>query len=159
MLFGVAVTGLGGLVGILVPLWTVLAAAGLSIPNAPALALNRHGEAAGTAAAMLGAVQFGVGALAAPLVGALGGSGLGMAVVVVIGMFGALAVLLLVPAPHSRRRGRPLAPEGLLTMTFGAQNRRDRDANLMIAAVWGDGCQGAWKPAAVSTALPLSDRT
>ena len=32
------------------------------MPNAPALALARHGEAAGTAAALLGAVQIGVGA-------------------------------------------------------------------------------------------------
>ena len=46
----------------LAALWAVLAAAGLAMPNAPALALSRHGEAAGTAAALLGAVQFGVGA-------------------------------------------------------------------------------------------------
>ena len=65
-------TGLGGLVGVLVPLSLVVASAGLSLPNTPALALTRHGEAAGTAAAMLGAVQFGVGALVAPLVGLFG---------------------------------------------------------------------------------------
>jgi MFS transporter, DHA1 family, multidrug resistance protein len=65
-------TGVGGLVGVLVPLALVVASAGLSLPNTPALALTRHGEAAGTAAAMLGAVQFGVGALVAPLVGMFG---------------------------------------------------------------------------------------
>jgi MFS transporter, DHA1 family, multidrug resistance protein len=65
-------TGAGGLVGVLVPLALVVASAGLSLPNTPALALTRHGEAAGTAAAMLGAVQFGVGALVAPLVGMFG---------------------------------------------------------------------------------------
>jgi MFS transporter, DHA1 family, multidrug resistance protein len=65
-------TGAGGLVGVLVPLALVVASAGLSLPNTPALALTRHGEAAGTAAAMLGAVQFGVGALVAPLVGLFG---------------------------------------------------------------------------------------
>ena len=74
-----AATGFGGLAGILVPLWLVLASAGLALPNAPALALSRHGEAAGTAAALLGAVQFGVGALAAPLVGVLGTGAVGMA--------------------------------------------------------------------------------
>ena len=42
------------------------------MPNAPSLALSRHGEAAGTAAALLGCVQFGVGALVAPLVGLIG---------------------------------------------------------------------------------------
>jgi DHA1 family bicyclomycin/chloramphenicol resistance-like MFS transporter len=65
-------TGVGGLAGVLVPLSLVVASAGLSLPNTPALALTRHGEAAGTAAAMLGAVQFGVGALVAPLVGVFG---------------------------------------------------------------------------------------
>lgn len=64
----------GGLFTVLVPLMVVLAAAGFAMPNTPALALNRHGEAAGTAAALLGCVQFGVGALVAPLVGVLGGS-------------------------------------------------------------------------------------
>jgi MFS transporter, DHA1 family, multidrug resistance protein len=65
-------TGVGGLAGVLVPLALVVASAGLSLPNTPALALTRHGEAAGTAAAMLGAVQFGVGALVAPIVGMFG---------------------------------------------------------------------------------------
>jgi len=65
-------TGFGGLAGILIPLAMVLGAAGLALPNTPALALTRHGEAAGTAAAMLGFVQFGVGAVVAPLVGLLG---------------------------------------------------------------------------------------
>jgi DHA1 family bicyclomycin/chloramphenicol resistance-like MFS transporter len=65
-------TGFGGLIGVLVPLALVVAAAGLSLPNTPALALTRHGEAAGTAAAMLGSVQFGVGAVVAPIVGLFG---------------------------------------------------------------------------------------
>lgn len=62
---------LGGLVGFMVPLWFVVAAAGLAFPNAPAIALNRHGEAAGTAAALLGAAQFMIGGAIAPLVGVL----------------------------------------------------------------------------------------
>ncbi len=45
----------------LVPLWLVLFSVGFALPNAPAVALSRHGETAGTAAALLGAVQFGVG--------------------------------------------------------------------------------------------------
>jgi DHA1 family bicyclomycin/chloramphenicol resistance-like MFS transporter len=89
-------TGAGGLVGVLVPLSLVVASVGLSLPNTPALALTRHGEAAGTAAAMLGAVQFGVGALVAPLVGLFGSTtpvpmGLVMVVVTVLAsvlMFG-----------------------------------------------------------------------
>ncbi len=64
-------TGLGGLVGFMVPMFFVVSSAGLSFPNAPAIALNRHGEAAGTAAALLGAAQFTVGGAVAPLVGVL----------------------------------------------------------------------------------------
>jgi DHA1 family bicyclomycin/chloramphenicol resistance-like MFS transporter len=94
-----AVTGFGGIVGILVPLWLVLASAGLALPNAPALALSRHGEAAGTAAALLGAVQFGVGALAAPLVGLLGTGAVPMAVVIAGGMLAANLVLFAVARP------------------------------------------------------------
>ncbi len=96
ILLGFAATGVGGLVGILLPLWIVLASAGLALPNAPALALTRHGEAAGTAAALLGAVQFGVGAIAAPLVGALGGTSLAMSVIIAGGLVGALAALMFV---------------------------------------------------------------
>ncbi|MFI6230187.1 multidrug effflux MFS transporter [Micromonospora echinospora] len=94
-----AATGLGGLPALLATLWVVLAAAGLAMPNAPALALSRHGEAAGTASALLGAVQFGVGAVAAPLVGMLGTGAVAMALVVVGGMVCALVVLLAVVRP------------------------------------------------------------
>jgi MFS transporter, DHA1 family, multidrug resistance protein len=66
-----SLTGFGGLAGFLAPLWIVIASLGLSFPNAPAAALSRHGETAGTAAAMLGASQFVTGGLVAPLVGAL----------------------------------------------------------------------------------------
>jgi DHA1 family bicyclomycin/chloramphenicol resistance-like MFS transporter len=68
----VGLTGFGGLAAVLVPLALVVSLAGLAMPNTPALALTRHGEAAGTAAAVLGCVQFGVGAVVAPLVGAFG---------------------------------------------------------------------------------------
>jgi DHA1 family bicyclomycin/chloramphenicol resistance-like MFS transporter len=94
-----ATTGFGGLVGVLIPLWLVLTAVGLAMPNAPALALSRHGEAAGTAAALLGAVQFGVGALSAPLVGVLGVGASAMAAVVLLGTVAANIVLWLVVRP------------------------------------------------------------
>ncbi|MFI5837411.1 multidrug effflux MFS transporter [Micromonospora sp. NPDC051300] len=98
-LVGFAATNVGGLPALLVSLWVVLAAAGLAMPNAPALALSRHGEAAGTASALLGAVQFGVGAVAAPLVGVLGTGAVAMALVVAGGLVAALAVLLVVVRP------------------------------------------------------------
>ncbi|MEV4494745.1 multidrug effflux MFS transporter [Micromonospora arborensis] len=91
-----AATEFGGLGTLLASLWLVLAAAGLALPNAPALAMSRHSEAAGTAAALLGAVQFGVGALSAPLAGLFGTGSVPMAVVIAGGMAAALLVMLLV---------------------------------------------------------------
>lgn len=45
---GLALAHVGGLPGFLLPVWSMLAAMGLVIPNAPALALSRHHQAAGT---------------------------------------------------------------------------------------------------------------
>jgi DHA1 family bicyclomycin/chloramphenicol resistance-like MFS transporter len=87
-------TGFGGLAGVLVPLMVVLAAAGLAMPNTPALALNRHGEAAGTAAALLGCLQFGVGAVVAPVVGLLGSTSAVPMGVVMLAVTGLAAVLV-----------------------------------------------------------------
>ncbi|WP_442972016.1 multidrug effflux MFS transporter [Rhodococcus sp. P1Y] len=78
-----AVAGIGGMFGFLVPLWFVLGAVGFVMPNAPALALSRHGEAAGTAAALLGAAQFGSGAIIAPVVGVLGNDNVAVSVTMV----------------------------------------------------------------------------
>lgn len=87
-------TGFGGLTGFLVPVLAMLASMGLVIPNAPALALSRHPDASGTAAAVLGAAQFGVGAAVAPLVGVLGNGEAALAIVMTTGMVIALGALL-----------------------------------------------------------------
>ncbi|MGK5110865.1 MULTISPECIES: multidrug effflux MFS transporter [unclassified Geodermatophilus] len=99
VLLVLAATGTGGLAGVVLPLWAVLFAGGLALPNAPALALARHGEAAGAAAALLGAVQFGVGAAVAPLVGVLGNDAAAMGTVVVGALLVAIAVLVTVVRP------------------------------------------------------------
>ncbi|WP_083741146.1 multidrug effflux MFS transporter [Mycobacterium sp. MS1601] len=99
---GLAATHTGGVYGFLVPVWTILAAMGLVMPNAPALALSRHPESAGTAAALMGAGQFGLGAVVAPLVGVLGNDQLAMAVVMAVSVVIALVALLTVrPPAHS----------------------------------------------------------
>lgn len=95
-------SGFGGLAGFLVPLWMLLGSVGFVLPNAPALALSRHGEAAGTAAALLGAAQFGLGAAIAPLVGVLGNDGPAMALTMTGGAAIALTLLGAVLL-HSRR--------------------------------------------------------
>jgi MFS transporter, DHA1 family, multidrug resistance protein len=99
LLLVLAASGTGGLLGVAVPLWAVLFAAGLALPNAPALALSRHGDAAGTAAALLGAVQFGVGAAVSPLVGLLGNDAVAMGTVVVGSLVLAIVVLVVVVRP------------------------------------------------------------
>jgi MFS transporter, DHA1 family, multidrug resistance protein len=99
VLLTVALLGLGGVIGFLVGLWLVLFAVGLALPNAPAVALSRHGEAAGTAAALLGAVQFGVGALVSPLVGVLGNNAVAMAIIVAGGLVLSTLVLVVVVRP------------------------------------------------------------
>ncbi|WP_245645399.1 multidrug effflux MFS transporter [Pseudonocardia acaciae] len=98
-LFAAAATGAGGMFGVAVLVWAVLFFAGLILPNAPAVALNAHGETAGTAASLLGAVQFGVGAAISPLVGVLGNNALAMGTVMFGGLTLAAAVLVLVARP------------------------------------------------------------
>jgi MFS transporter, DHA1 family, multidrug resistance protein len=99
VLLVLAATGTGGLLAVTLPLWAVLFACGLALPNAPALALSRHGDAAGTAAALLGAVQFGVGAVVSPLVGLLGNDAVAMGAVVVGSLALAIVVLVVVVRP------------------------------------------------------------
>lgn len=98
---GMVLAGVTGLVAFLVPVWLILATMGLVIPNAPALALSRHPEAAGTSAALLGAAQFGLGAAVAPLVGVLGNDELALALVMAVGAVIALFALLTVGVTDS----------------------------------------------------------
>jgi DHA1 family bicyclomycin/chloramphenicol resistance-like MFS transporter len=94
---GLSLAHVGGLLGFVLPVWAILGAMGLVIPNAPAVALSRHPDAAGTAAAVLGAAQFGLGAAIAPLVGVLGNDEFALALVMTVGMviaFFALALTL-----------------------------------------------------------------
>ncbi|ORA24618.1 multidrug effflux MFS transporter [Mycobacterium aquaticum] len=96
LFIGITLAQVGGLTGFIAPVLAILAAMGLVIPNAPAVALSRHPDAAGTAAALLGAAQFGLGAAIAPLVGALGNGALALSAVMTLGVVIALAALLAV---------------------------------------------------------------
>ena len=97
-----AVGHIGGVAGFVLPVWAILAPMGLVIPNAPAVALSRHPDAAGTAAAILGAAQFGLGAAVAPLVGVLGNDEIALALVMTAGMVIALLALLAVGVPAAK---------------------------------------------------------
>jgi DHA1 family bicyclomycin/chloramphenicol resistance-like MFS transporter len=61
-----------GIVGILVPLWFFILACGFSFPCTQVLALANHGSEAGTAASLLGALNFGLAGLISPIVGLFG---------------------------------------------------------------------------------------
>ncbi|MCD5347999.1 multidrug effflux MFS transporter [Agromyces sp. S2-1-8] len=85
------VTG-AGLWGTIVPLFLFITACGFSFPAVQILALASHGSEAGTAASLLGALNFGLAGLISPLIGLMGvGSALPMAVV----MTGAAAVAII----------------------------------------------------------------
>ncbi|OZC65815.1 Bcr/CflA family drug resistance efflux transporter [Rhodococcus sp. 06-470-2] len=98
-----AIAEIGGMAGFVIPLWFVLGAVGFVMPNAPALALSRHGEAAGGAAALLGAAQFGLGAIVAPIVGALGNDAVAVSTTMVATSAAALAALGVITARTSSR--------------------------------------------------------
>lgn len=101
---GVAAGRLGGIVGLLAGIWLTTAVLGFVMANASALALSRHGDRAGTAAAVIGFLQAGLAGLVSPLVGLLGGDAVAMTGV----MLGSMVVALLALAfgtPAYRRDG------------------------------------------------------
>jgi len=65
-------SGATSLAALLVPLFAGYAFLGLTLPCVTVLAMDRHGAIAGTAAALMGTLQFLVGALAMTLVGLFG---------------------------------------------------------------------------------------
>ncbi len=95
---GMGAMGAVGLVGILPSLFVVVASLGFVLPNATALALQDHPHIAGSASALLGVLQFSIGAAAAPLVGAFGArTALPMSVVIAtLGCSALLAFMVLV---------------------------------------------------------------
>jgi DHA1 family bicyclomycin/chloramphenicol resistance-like MFS transporter len=68
------VVSVGGLTvwAILAPMFVIVSSLAFVLPNATALALADHAAVAGTASALLGVIQFMIGAIAAPLVGVAG---------------------------------------------------------------------------------------
>ncbi|HEX7537402.1 MAG TPA: multidrug effflux MFS transporter [Dermatophilaceae bacterium] len=117
----VALTGWGGLPGLLAALWVTLGLIQFIPPNASAIALSRHGEIAGTAAAFIGALQAGVAGVVSPLVGILGGDARAMCLVMIGSA--AAALLILATATPAYRRGGWRQLEGLPTPPAGQPPR------------------------------------
>jgi DHA1 family bicyclomycin/chloramphenicol resistance-like MFS transporter len=67
----VALTGLGGFPAIVVALFCYVAGVGAVMPLASSLAMAPHGAVAGSASALIGTLQFGIGAVTGWLVGAM----------------------------------------------------------------------------------------
>ena len=89
----VATTGFGGLLGLLAPLFVFVASVGLVGPNTAAAALAPYGRVAGSASALMGVLQFVVGAGAGALVGALH-NGTAVPMAMVIAACGVAALLI-----------------------------------------------------------------
>ncbi|MEV4144248.1 multidrug effflux MFS transporter [Amycolatopsis sp. NPDC049691] len=77
---------------LLVSLFLLVSSVGLVTPNASSLALASHARSAGAASALLGVLQFVVGAMATPLVG-LGGPGTAVPMAATMAGFAVLALL------------------------------------------------------------------
>jgi MFS transporter, DHA1 family, multidrug resistance protein len=87
------VVSVGGLSvwAVLAPMFVIVSSLPFVLPNSTALALADHATVAGTASALLGLIQFMVGAIAAPLVGVAGpDSAVPMGVIMALLAVGAL---------------------------------------------------------------------
>lgn len=104
-----SVLALGGVAGwlplplVLACFFVYVASMGSIGPNSAAAALATHGQMAGKASALMGAVQFGLATLAGVLVGYAGGGGiLPLALIMALGGVGSwLALRWVEPHPHS----------------------------------------------------------
>lgn len=91
-----------GLWGTAIPLWFFIAACGFGFPCVQVLALNGHGHEAGTAASLLGALNFGTAGIISPIVGILGvGSATPMGFVMAICALVSIASLWLIVRPRT----------------------------------------------------------
>jgi DHA1 family bicyclomycin/chloramphenicol resistance-like MFS transporter len=91
-----------GFWGTVVPLWFFIAACGFGFPMVQALALANHGKEAGTAASLLGAVNFGLAGLLSPIVGLFGiSNAVPMGTVMAITSVVSIASLWLIVRPRT----------------------------------------------------------
>ena len=112
ILLVVAATGAGGLPALMLLLMLVLGGVGFIPPNATALALTRHGERAGSAAGLVGAMQTGISGLVSPIVALLGATAVAMAATMTAALLTALVVLAVAtPAYRSDRTDRTDRPD------------------------------------------------
>jgi MFS transporter, DHA1 family, multidrug resistance protein len=94
--------GGAGFWGTAIPLWIYILACGFAFPAVQVLALAHHGAEAGTAASLLGALNFGLAGLISPLIGLMGvGSAGPMAFVMALAAVVAIAALWALVRPKT----------------------------------------------------------
>jgi len=93
-LLAVVLSGNRSLYGIVPPLFVIVSSVGFVMPNATVLALAGSPRTAGSASALLGVLQFALGAAVAPLVG-IAGSATALPMALVIASLGLLALTAL----------------------------------------------------------------
>ena len=93
----------GGLALVVISLFVMVSAVGFALPQASAIAMDRHRHIAGSASALLGLTQFALGAIAAPLAG-LGNAADGQALAVTAVLATLLAAGSLLLARPARRQ-------------------------------------------------------
>jgi DHA1 family bicyclomycin/chloramphenicol resistance-like MFS transporter len=102
-----AVTGIGGMWGVLVPLFCVVASFGFIGPNTMAGGLNVDPRRSGSISALMGASQFGVGAIASGVISAIHVRGpVPMAIVILVSIAASTAALY---GMAMQRKARPAA--------------------------------------------------
>jgi DHA1 family bicyclomycin/chloramphenicol resistance-like MFS transporter len=96
-----ALTGFGGLIGLVAPLFVVISMHGAIVANAVAGALSAYPRKAGAASAVVGAMQFGMGILTTAMTGwfANGTAFPFAAIIAVAGIGGLVASLTLIGKP------------------------------------------------------------
>jgi DHA1 family bicyclomycin/chloramphenicol resistance-like MFS transporter len=106
-----AYSGLGGFAGILVPLFCFITSYGFIMPTTTALAMTPHGSIAGSASALMGTLQFVLGATAGTLVGGLGNATAVPFAAVIAGCgLGAFVIHRTLPRIGDRREQAEWAP-------------------------------------------------
>ncbi len=99
-----AITGVGGMWGVILPLFVTIASLGFTFPNSTAAAMAPFGDRAGMASALMGTLQFGIAAITGALAGHLQklGTAVPMAAVILVGGLVANVLLrVLVNRPDS----------------------------------------------------------
>lgn len=91
-----------GFWGTAIPLWIFILSCGFAFPAVQVLALAHHGAEAGTAASLLGALNFGLAGVISPLIGLMGvGSAVPMAFVMLLAAGVAIVALWALVRPKT----------------------------------------------------------